>query len=59
MDQWFSLQAVAHKGECKGGDIGNIRLKARYTVREIIEHCNQNKKNVTHLLRQVLFPGRK
>ena len=32
LDEWYKLNAVAHKREIKGSEIGTIRLKARYTV---------------------------
>lgn len=31
LDEWYKLNAVAHKREIKGSEIGTIRLKARYT----------------------------
>ena len=33
LDEWYKLNAVAHKREIKDSEIGTIRLKARYTVR--------------------------
>ncbi len=33
LDEWYKLNAVTHKREIKGTEIGTIRLKARYTVR--------------------------
>eukprot|EP00794_Sanderia_malayensis_P009862 gene9861-10872_t len=31
LDEWYKLNAVVHKKEIKGNEVGTIRLKARYT----------------------------
>lgn len=38
IDAWYKLNAVAHKRELKGTEIGTIRLKARYMVNDVA-HC--------------------